>query len=52
MHCRQRRAIVDFYLRPRSHLVAALPRLRNAVLNLDDNAPGLKLTLRFRPAES
>jgi hypothetical protein len=33
-------------------LVAALPRLHNAVLNLDDNAPSLKVTLPFRPAES
>jgi signal transduction histidine kinase len=31
-------------------LVAAIARLHNAVLNLDDNAPGLKVTLRFRPA--
>lgn len=33
-------------------LVAAIARLHNAVLNLDDNAPGLKVTLQFRPAES
>jgi len=31
-------------------LVAAIARLHNAVLNLDDNAPGLKVTLRFKPA--
>ena len=31
-------------------LVAAIARLHNAVLNLDDNGPGLKVTLRFRPA--
>jgi signal transduction histidine kinase len=33
-------------------LVAAIARLHNAGLNLDDNAPGLKVTLRFRPAVS
>src|SRR6185295_8476201 len=33
-------------------LVAAIARLHNAVLNLDDNAPGLKVTLQFRPAAS
>jgi len=32
--------------------VAARPRLHNAVLNLDGNAPGLKVTLWFRPAKS
>jgi len=31
-------------------LVAAIARLHNAVLKLDDNAPGLKVTLRFQPA--
>lgn len=31
-------------------LVAAIARLHNAALKLDDNAPGLKVTLRFRPA--
>jgi signal transduction histidine kinase len=31
-------------------LVAAIARLHNAVLRLDDNGPGLKVTLRFRPA--
>ena len=30
-------------------LVAAIARLHNAVLNLDDNQPGLKVTLRFKP---
>ena len=33
--------------RPRHQPVA---RLHNAVLNLDDNAPGLKVALRFKPA--
>jgi len=33
-------------------LVAAIARLHNAVLNLDDNAPGLKVTLRFQPGTS
>jgi len=33
-------------------LVAAIARLHNAVLNLDDNGPGLKVTLRFQPAAS
>jgi len=31
-------------------LVAAIARLHDAVLNLDDNGPGLRVTLRFRPA--
>jgi signal transduction histidine kinase len=31
-------------------LVAAIARLHNAALKLDDNAPGLKVTLRFKPA--
>jgi len=31
-------------------LVAAIARLHNAVLSLDDNDPGLKVTLRFKPA--
>lgn len=31
-------------------LVAAIARLHNAVLRLDDNHPGLKVTLQFRPA--
>ena len=31
-------------------LVAAIARLHNAVLSLDDNRPGLKVTLQFRPA--
>ena len=33
-------------------LVAAIARLHDAALNLDDNGPGLKVTLRFRPAAS
>jgi len=31
-------------------LVAAIARLHDAVLKLDDNAPGLRVTLRFKPA--
>jgi signal transduction histidine kinase len=30
-------------------LVAAIARLHDAVLKLDDNGPGLKVTLRFKP---
>jgi signal transduction histidine kinase len=31
-------------------LVAAIARLHDAALRLDDNAPGLRVTLRFKPA--
>jgi signal transduction histidine kinase len=31
-------------------LVAAIARLHSAVLRLDDNHPGLKVSLRFKPA--
>jgi signal transduction histidine kinase len=31
-------------------LVAAIARLHDAVLDLDDNRPGLRVTLRFKPA--
>ena len=31
-------------------LVAAIARLHSAVLSLDDNGPGLKVTLQFKPA--
>ena len=31
-------------------LVAAIARLHDAALKLDDNAPGLRVTLRFKPA--
>jgi signal transduction histidine kinase len=31
-------------------LVAAIARLHNATLTLDDNRPGLKVTLAFKPA--